>query len=343
MDAKPPEVWLLVDDGVGDEVGRHVLWLAQALHERHTAVRIVVLGEQGSRLAHLLAVPGLPITVVPNAPRALIAALRQQPPRLLHTHGGRAGLWGRICGCLLHVPVVSTVQTDGAGQKRRRLVGWGDALSLRLARGLIVLGGAPERPLPGAEVIEHVVPLARRPTALAGTVAFVGALSRRNGAQLFCRLANMLPPMDLRVYGDGPLRGELAARCPGLRLMPDPGADGIPWRDVGLLCLTTIADDAFHRALEAMAHGVPVVGFASPSLMRLVRQGENGWLINPGNLAAMARIIDRWDTLGEGARRALSDGARATVAEHFAPRRALTAILSVYARAAARDDFPGQH
>jgi glycosyltransferase involved in cell wall biosynthesis len=139
------------------------------------------------------------------------------------------------------------------------------------------------------------------------------------------------------------LRAELAARCPGLRFLPDPGADGVPWRDVGLLCLTTITDDAFYRALEAMAHGVPVVGFASQSLMRLVRQGENGWLINPGNLAAMARIIDRWETLDERARRALSDGARATVAEQFAPRRALTTILSVYARAVARDDFTGQH
>jgi glycosyltransferase involved in cell wall biosynthesis len=129
------------------------------------------------------------------------------------------------------------------------------------------------------------------------------------------------------------LRGELNRRYPHVRFIAEHAGADIPWRDIGLLCITASDARAFQRALAAMAHGVPVVAFSTPSLASLIRPGEGGWLVNPGNLAAMARIIDRWETLDETARRALSDGARRLVAEHFSPNRTLSTVLAVYARA----------
>jgi len=333
MAATSPEVWLLLDDSAGAELDAHVLWLAQALRRQGMAAGIVALGRADEGRARLPAAPAdVRVRPLGGTPAALLAALARERPLLIHTHGSRAGLWGRLCGWLLGIPVVSTVLGGRRRAGRRCLADWGDRLSLSLARGLLALGG-PFPPLPpGARAIDQVVPLAPAPVTLPRTVAYVGSLDRHEGPELFCRLASMLPPIEFSVYGDGPLRGELNRRYPYLSFIADR-ATGIPWHDIGLLCVTASGVRGYQRSLEAMSHGVPVVAFASPALARLVRSGESGWLVNPGNLAAMARIVDRWERLDEDARRALSDGARRCIAERFSPLNALSTVLAVYARA----------
>jgi glycosyltransferase involved in cell wall biosynthesis len=84
-------------------------------------------------------------------------------------------------------------------------------------------------------------------------------------------------------------------------------------------------------ALEAMAAGRAVVGFQSRSLSEIIVPGETGFLVEPGNKAALARqtrlLLDNPDE-----RRRLGDAGRQRVVEHFSQARLVEACGRLYDR-----------
>jgi glycosyltransferase involved in cell wall biosynthesis len=84
-------------------------------------------------------------------------------------------------------------------------------------------------------------------------------------------------------------------------------------------------------ALEAMASGRAVVGFHGPALAEIVVPGETGFLIEPGNKAALARqtrlLLDNPDE-----RRRLGEAGRQRVLEHFSAAQLMEACARLYNR-----------
>jgi glycosyltransferase involved in cell wall biosynthesis len=154
----------------------------------------------------------------------------------------------------------------------------------------------------------------KRPLLLAGAIA---ALRRRTGAELW-------------LVGDGPGAGAVRA------VLERAGVgDGVRWwglrRDVGPilagadLALLTSAYESFSLcALEAMASGLPVVGFAVGGLPELVPNGRAGHLVPDGDLdgfvEAAANLLGdpvRWRAMGAaGFGRAAAFGAERVVGRY---------------------------
>ena len=83
-------------------------------------------------------------------------------------------------------------------------------------------------------------------------------------------------------------------------------------------------------ALEALAHGIPVAAFAVGGLPELIEHGRNGWLVAPGDTAAMTATVAAWRLLPELARREMAITARATVASRYSPEAQLDRLERVY-------------
>jgi glycosyltransferase involved in cell wall biosynthesis len=83
--------------------------------------------------------------------------------------------------------------------------------------------------------------------------------------------------------------------------------------------------------LEGMAAGRTVVGVHSPALSEIIVPGETGFLVEPGNKAALARqtrlLLD--DPAG---RRRLGDAGRRRVVEHFSASRLVEECARLYNR-----------
>lgn len=88
--------------------------------------------------------------------------------------------------------------------------------------------------------------------------------------------------------------------------------------------------------LEAMAAGVPVVGFRWGGQVEIVREGEDGFLVQPGDHAALAQAVRA--ALAD--RERLGANARERAAE-FTWERAASEYDSIYAEALARRTAPG--
>ena len=203
-----------------------------------------------------------------------------------------------------HVVVPSAYLRDLA-------LGWGVAPD----RLTVVPNPAPSLPpLPDRDA-------ARGALGLDGvTLAAAGRLTRQKAlGDAFAAVARV-DGVSLVVAGDGPERGALERRAAEL------GLDGRvrfvgPLARTEVLTLFRAADAALlssawenlpHSVVEALAVGTPVVATAVGGVPEVVRDGENGLLVAPGDVAALAEAIRRVSE--PGLRDALAANAAASVA-----------------------------
>jgi glycosyltransferase involved in cell wall biosynthesis len=139
---------------------------------------------------------------------------------------------------------------------------------------------------------------------------FVGRLVERKGVHLLLDALASLPadrrPV-LHVVGDGPDRAALEARARGLGLGAGAVFHGFVPTDALQRCLTTC--DAFVLPavvdakgdteglgvvlIEAMSYARPVIASAAGGIVDIVEDGRNGFLVPPGDAAALAGAIGR--------------------------------------------------
>jgi glycosyltransferase involved in cell wall biosynthesis len=152
------------------------------------------------------------------------------------------------------------------------------------------------------------------------TLAAAGRLTRQKALGDALAAVARVDRVSLVVAGDGPERGALEQRAAEL------GLDGRvrfvgPLARTEVLTLFRAADAALlssawenlpHSVVEALAVGTPVVATAVGGVPEVVRDGENGLLVAPGDVAALADAIRRVSE--PGLRDALAANAAASVA-----------------------------
>ena len=131
------------------------------------------------------------------------------------------------------------------------------------------------------------------------------------------------PELRVALVGDGPLRSELERLAQDLNLSSSVVffgnqhrvADYIAAFDVAVLS-SVDNEGCSNFLLEAMGLGKPVVATDIGGNRELVYQGENGWLIPPGDPDALAAALE--EALGDAVRReAFGDKGRRMVATRF--------------------------
>lgn len=332
-------IWQLIDSsGVGG-AERHVATLAAALQRRGLDCRVVLYQDHGPNpWLGQLASAGLTPLVLGGSMRSLHAALRRERPALLHTHGYKAGVLGRLAARMAGVPVVSTFHSGARGAMPvaayERLDEWTSFLGRRIA---VSDGIAARLPFAAAVVPSWVhVPDEAPAGPLPRRVGFLGRLGHEKGPDLFCALAARVGTVEIgwHVYGDGPMRAELEARYGTVVRFHGVVTDVARiWPTLGLLAMPSRFEGVPLAALEAMAAGVPVLASEVGGLPTVVRDGKTGWLVPPGDLDAAADAVRRWLQLGEARQLALRAACRAHVAAAFGEDERMAEILAIYREA----------
>jgi glycosyltransferase involved in cell wall biosynthesis len=322
----------------GDAAGRFVADAVE--HVRERGVEVEVVSPASFRHYGIAYGAGVPGNLRANPAKALLlpaflagftrAARRAaRNSDLVHAHWLPAGLvalatrrpfvvqlWGTDVEIARRAP-----RPARAVLRRARLA---ICASSALAEAARELGAREVRVIPpGVEAVEG-----RREEADPPEVLFAGRLSPEKG---LLELLEAARGMKLVVAGDGPLRNQVPE---ALGFVTPTELDRLYARAAVVACPSR--REGFGMAcLEAMAHGVPVVGTGVGGLLDLVADGETGLVVPPGDVAALRTALER--LLGDPElRRRLGAAARQRARERFSWQTATDALLEAYEEAAPR-------
>jgi len=127
-------------------------------------------------------------------------------------------------------------------------------------------------------------------------VGHMGAFTAEKGQDVAIAAAGLLqsslPRARFVLAGEGPLLENVRANVTKNVTLPGFISDRAAFfASLDVFIMPSRSEAWGMAALEAMAHGVPVIASDIGGLAELVEDGNGGWLVVPGNPAALARAI----------------------------------------------------
>lgn len=174
----------------------------------------------------------------------------------------------------------------------------------------------------------------------------VGRLSAEKGFDLLIRAADQLLKggfdLELLLIGEGDERQRLQAlidhlgRADRIRLLGYRADVRGLYEAMDVYALSSLREGLPNVVLEAMALEVPVVATRVAGVPRLIADGENGLLAEPGDLAGLTQALARL-LVDAPLRRRLSQAGRTTIETRYSFAARMDKIRAVY------DDLLGRN
>ena len=167
-----------------------------------------------------------------------------------------------------------------------------------------------------------------------GYFLFIGRLSREKGVATLAQAHQQMKyPLPLKIAGDGPLYQELVARFPHAEFLgyqqQGEGLNELIRHARAVIVPSEYYENCSMSVLEAMSFGKPVVGGDIGGIPEQVRHGQEGLLFEPGNVDALANILDELAQDPERARQ-LGQAARLRLENKYALRVHMEALMALY-------------
>lgn len=178
------------------------------------------------------------------------------------------------------------------------------------------------------------------------SLLFVGRLVERKGLRYLLDAVAQLrgrAPVELRIVGDGPLRAALEehARVAGVSDIVtfegfvDDATLRARYRGCDALALPAVVDEKGDTEglgvvlIEALSHGKPVVASRAGGIVDVVKDGETGLLVEPGDAGSLADAIVRLAECPE-LRARLGARGRSLVREEFSWDTVIPRLRELY-------------
>ncbi|HKE01314.1 MAG TPA: glycosyltransferase [Planctomycetota bacterium] len=299
----------------------------------------------------------------------LTAFVRRERPDVVHTHTAKAGALGRTAAVLaasgarrVHT-FHGTVFEDYFSPAKSRWVVRAERALARLAHRIVAVSHATADELEAAgipgekvRVIEPVVDLEpylavdardgslRRELGVADDELLVGLVGRLvpiKDPAAFVEAAAIVAKAHARarfvIVGDGPLAGELrelaAARGLAPRLALAGARVDMPrvYSDLDVVASSSRREGMPVALLEASAAARPIVATRVGGTPEIVAEQRSGFLVDPGDPAALAGAIGSMLEAGDAFRRTMGGVGRTRAGGKFGRERGLDRHAQLYA------------
>ena len=292
----------------------------------------------------------------------LVRLLRQHKIVILQTHDAQTRRIGTIAAALTGVYHITSVHGWIFNNRKEKLAKWLDARLIGRADSVIAVSARLRDELQAASVpgdkiavLRNAIVLGDYGTAAAAAdvrddlkvpkgnhiVAIVGRLSAEKGHDVFLRAARRviaeLPHVTFLIVGSGPLEATLKRQVASLKLERHvvftghhSDLSGI-YRATDALVLSSFTEGIPNVLLESFAYGRPAVASAVGGVPEVLVDGENGWLVKPGDHEAIAsRVLMLLRNTDQ--RKRMGEAGRATVERHFSFERRTALLVGMYDR-----------
>jgi len=265
----------------------------------------------------------------------LLRFLHIKKPDILHTHGYKAGIIGKILGGLLGFRVVSTYHSGDLGKGKVRLYTWLDNILSVFCTPLAVNQEIAKNLYNEVYVVKNFVdiPLQKLKKSKCSDIGFVGRLSEEKGPDIYIALAKLFPALTFHVFGNGVMEDDLKSMATENCIFHGHVDDvSQAWNKIDLLCMSSRREGLPMAALEAMASGVPVLASDIGALPDLIKTYENGFIAEAESINDFQEKITLWIKCGTARRLEISCKAHETIKNNFSAEVEIKNIISIYAK-----------
>lgn len=331
-------IWLLIDAAPYGGIERHVQSLTIALNRRAIPAEFVLYEDRGQNaLMAQLKAANAPLRILDGTFTGLLKSLRAHRPALLHTHGYKANILGRIAARLAGIPHLASFHSPEKAKFPVSMYYFLDNYSAPLSHRISVSEEIGRKVAFGAPTIPNFIqtPAAVSMSPLPRRVGLVGRLIEQKAPEVFCEIALAGPPdLEWHVYGDGPLRRGLEEKYGAKVTFHGAVGDMAPvWASLGLLLMPSNSEGLPLAALESLSAGVPVAATPVGGVPTLVVPGTSGWLFPRGDVESGLRAVKEWASLDAEAQRRLRRSCWTFVRDHFSEDAILPRLLEAYQKA----------
>lgn len=291
--------------------------------------------------------------------REVARLIRQENYALLHTHTPRTAMIGRLASWLAGVPMVhhvhSHTSTEVNARWRQRLGALAERICLRGASRVIAVSESSGDYICRQGIAEDAISIvfngipipempAKRPTPQGEwTLGTVGLFRPRKGLEVLLRAMAILKQrsVSIRLRAVGPFETP-QYKVKIQRLAAELGLSGeIQWRGfrsdvlgelaaMDLFIFPSVLPEGMPMVvLEAMASGTPIVGTRVAGMTDVIRDGQDGLLVSPGDHDSLADAVYQIMS-DETTRQALRTSALDRQATQFSDRTMAAGVARVY-------------
>ena len=313
---RPRRLVLLLQDLRFGGTQRQTLELARRLNPARYQVEVwmLIAGDDLAPLARQWDIPLVWLSrqsrVNPLSLFSLWRRLRSTPIDVLMLLTVVPNIWGRILGRLARIPVIVGNCRGGTSprdQRERWLWSLADGVICNSAAIKAYLSNYCRVPPAHLTMVHNGVdleyfqpgaaPPPPNPAKVLSVARFVPEKDHATLIRAFALMVRDHPQAELWLVGEGPGKDamqQLAARSlpPGTFRFLSGQVDLRPFlHQASLFVLSSVYEALPNVVLEAMAAGLPVVATRVGGLPELVVPGQTGWLVPPGDAAALAAAM----------------------------------------------------
>lgn len=331
-------IWHLIDSSSVGGAERYIGNACASLARRGLTTEVLLYQRHGENpWLRQLDQSGVRARVLPGTFNGLLRAMRRERPQIVHTHGYKCGILGRLACLAARVPSVSTFHSGERASYPVCLYDWVDEYTSIFSHRIAVSEAVQRRlPYRSTLLVNYVdVPEPARAEPLARRIGFVGRLSDEKWPQFFCDMARQMPEAgEWHVYGDGRLRQSLEKQYGDLVRFHGVVTDMRPvWQELGLLIMPSRFEGLPLAGLEALAASVPILGSRVGGVPQVVREGVTGWLFEPGNMSGALNGLKLWTELGACEQQRMRLNCHQHVMQNFSESVHIEGLMEVYRRA----------
>lgn len=328
------KIVIFLDSSGFGGIETHVAYLARMLSKHKCDPSIMLWQDYGAHpIEQKLSDINVPIYKLNGKLLSFISVLKKHRPDVVHTHGYKAGIIGRSICRLLNIKVISTFHAGDVGKRKMRAYTWLDEMTSFLAPSIAVSRDILKTLKGRKYCLQNFIPVSDDWTVTNKNhrVAFVGRLSKEKGAHHFIEIARACPDQEFHIYGSGPMEDDLKKIAPVNVIFHGfvSNMDDV-WGHIDLLCMPSLNEGTPYAALEAMAHGIPVLASDVGGLPDLIDHDVNGWCLPIAQPMAFATQIISWARLEQGMRSGMSAAAHYKVSRDYSSQSAYPQLMQVY-------------
>ncbi|MCJ7501166.1 glycosyltransferase family 4 protein, partial [bacterium] len=285
----------------------------------------------------------------------LLDIIRKETPDIIHLHSRRgADILGGIAARLSGTPCILTRRVDNPESRM-----WA-GMKYRLYHHVVTISDGIREVLLSEGVQHHKITCVHSAvdtqryatpcdkawfnrefgleegSLTCGTLAqFIERKGHRYLFEAIPEIVNMIPKARFILFGKGPLEGSLRSYCKSLGIEDKVLFAGFR-EDLDRImgCLDLVIHPALMEGLgvsllQAASAGVPIVGTRIGGIPEIVRDGENGYVIPPGEVSPLVDVTTRI-LMDRDLARQLGEGGRKIAIEHFPIESMVEGNLGVY-------------